>query len=227
MKVSTRTRRGARIISVALAAVLILSACEPIYTLAAADHRDATPNTRPWWCDSTGGGHGDHTPPDPDPYAGITKGELSWDDCLTNSVWFDAAVDYAQQWPTAGSAVADGWFRVVPYAAGMGTHHRRADSANIDDVFKGYEPEFLMYDGNGSGAELTGMAWWVQSEGAPPTVSRVTTTGGTSTSTCVCHSPAPGSARGSPPSSAPRWAACTTPTTIGGWPTRGSCPTGS
>jgi hypothetical protein len=104
---------------------------------------------------------------DPDPYEGIVKGELSWDDCITNSIWFDVARDYAMQWPTAGEAEADGWHRIVPYAEGMGTHHVR-DYAGLDDEFKGWEPEFLMYDGNGPDAELTGMAWWVQSEGGPP-----------------------------------------------------------
>ncbi len=167
---TTRRRRTLRLRTVAagLALVFVAAACNPVYTDAAVEHQANSPDTRPAWCDSTGGGHGSHTPPNPDPYAGVVKGELSWSDCLVNSIWFDVAVEYAQQWPTAGEAVADGWFRVVPYAQGMGTHHRRADAANFDDVFKGWEPEYLMYDGNGSNAELTGMAWWVQSEGAPP-----------------------------------------------------------
>ena len=164
MKMSSR--RGVGALVIAVAAVLVLTACEPIYTRAALDHESATPDTRPWWCDSTGGGHGDHVM-DPDPYEGVVKGELSWDDCRLNSIWFDMAVDFAQQWPTAGDAVAGGWMRVVPYAAGMGTHHRRIDD-EMDGVFRGWEPEYLMYDGNGSGAELTGMAWWTQSADGPP-----------------------------------------------------------
>jgi hypothetical protein len=147
-------------------ALLVLTACNPIYLDGAVQHQASDPDTRPWWCDSTGGGHGDHMM-DPDPYEGIVKGELSWDDCITNSIWFDVARDYAMQWPTAGEAEADGWHRIVPYAEGMGTHHVR-DYAGLDDEFKGWEPEFLMYDGNGPNAELTGMAWWVQSEGGPP-----------------------------------------------------------
>jgi hypothetical protein len=148
-------------------AVIALSACEPFYTQGAVDHEAADPETRPWWCDSTGGGHGDHVM-DPDPYAGVVKGELSWEDCRVDSIWFDVARDYALQWPTAGDAEADGWNRVVPYAAGMGTHHVRGSVFDLDGAFVGWEPDFLMYDGNGSAARLTGMAWWVRSEGGPP-----------------------------------------------------------
>ena len=154
------------IVTLLCGAVLVLAACEPIYTQQAVDHEQDDPETRPWWCDSTGGGHGDHVM-DPDPYEGIVKGELSWEDCKLNSIIFDAAVDYARQWPTEGEAEDDGWHQVVPYARGMGTHHVRDFSA-IDDVFNGARPEFLMYDGNGRDAELTGMAWWVRSEGGPP-----------------------------------------------------------
>jgi hypothetical protein len=164
---STRTFRTARAAAVGIVLLLLTAACEPVYTEGAVEHQETSPDTRPWWCDSTGGGHGDHVM-DPDPYEGIVKGELSWGDCLVNSAWFDMAVGYAEQWPTLGAAEADGWFRVVPYAAGMGTHHRRADSAGIDDVFEGWKPEFLMYDGNGPNARLTGMAWWVQSADGPP-----------------------------------------------------------
>ena len=35
-------------------------------------------------------------------------------------------------------------------------------------MFRGWEPEYLMYDGSGRSAELTGMAWWTHSEGGPP-----------------------------------------------------------
>ncbi|MDZ7676848.1 MAG: hypothetical protein U5K30_17510 [Acidimicrobiales bacterium] len=156
-----------RLVGVLFGALLVLSACEPVYTQAAVDSEETDPETLPWWCDSTGGGHGDHEM-DPDPYEGVVKGELTWGECKTNSIWFDMAVDYAQQWPTAGEAEADGWHQVVPYAQGMGTHHMRGIGEGIDDVFEGGRPEFLMYDGNGPDAELTGMAWWVRSEGGPP-----------------------------------------------------------
>jgi hypothetical protein len=152
---------------VAGALLFLLAACQPIYTEAAQEHSETSPDTRPWWCDSTGGGHGDHVM-DPDPYEGIVKGELSWADCKTNSILFDMAVEYVTRWPTEGEAEDAGFHQVVPYAAGMGTHHTNLDLQNIDDQFKGWEPEFLMYDGNGRDAKLTGMAWWVESEGGPP-----------------------------------------------------------
>ncbi len=50
----------------------------------------------------------------------------------------------------------------------MGTHHVRSDFGAVDGTFEGWEPDFLMYDGNGPDAELTGMAWWVQSADGPP-----------------------------------------------------------
>lgn len=164
---TNRRRRAWSLVAVVAAVMVLASACHTVYTETAVDMRDNTPETLPWWCDSTGGGHGGHVM-DPDPYEGIVKGELSWDDCVTNSIWFDVAVDYAMNWPTAGEAEADGWMQVVPYASGMGTHHRRIEDVVYDDVFKGWEPEFLMYDGNGPGAELTGMAWWVRSADGPP-----------------------------------------------------------
>ncbi|NNE75028.1 MAG: hypothetical protein HKN26_15285 [Acidimicrobiales bacterium] len=158
--------RSSRSVVLALTIAMLMTACAPVFTTATFEHAQADPDTRPWFCDSTGGGgHGGHTSHH---YDGIVKGELDWNDCLYNAVSFDRAVDYVQQWPTAGDAEADGFMRVVPYAEGMGTHHRRVDASNIDDVFDPGEPEFLMYDGNGSNAELTGMAWWVESVGAPP-----------------------------------------------------------
>jgi hypothetical protein len=161
-------RRGSllRAGGIALAMIIVLTACEPVYTQAAADHQEASPDTRPWWCDSTGGGHGDHMM-DPDPYEGVVKGELSWNDCLINSIYFDALLDWAAQWTNQGVAEDAGFFQVVPYAAGMGTHHVNPE-AKFDDVFNPARPEFIMFDGNGRDAELTGFAWWVQSDDGPP-----------------------------------------------------------
>jgi len=162
----TRTRGALRTVATALAMIFVLAACQPIYTQAAGDHKNNDPDTRPWWCDSTGGGHGDHVM-DPDPYEGIVKGELSWDDCLVNSIWFDMLVDWSNQWTSEGVAEDAGFFQVVPYATGMGTHHLNPN-APVDDVFDPANPEFIMFDGNGRSAELTGFAWWVESEGGPP-----------------------------------------------------------
>jgi hypothetical protein len=160
-------KRVLRAILLAIAAIVIVTACEPIYTQAAVDYKAETPDSRPWWCDSTGGvghgGHGGH-----DPYAGMTKGELSWDDCYTNSIYFDVLLDWAQQWTSEGVAEDAGFFQVVPYATGMGTHHLNPNASTFDDVFNPAQPEFIMFDGDGRNAKLTGFAWWVKSEGGPP-----------------------------------------------------------
>lgn len=161
--------RPVRLMALGVVSVFVFAACDPIFYNAAVEHEQNDPATRPWWCDSTGGGHGDHMM-DPDPYEGVVKGMLSWDDCKTVSLMFDMARTYVENWPTAADAEADGWYQVVPYASGMGTHHARVDDMlnGYDDVFKAWEPEFLMYDDNGPSAELTGMAWWVQSSDGPP-----------------------------------------------------------
>jgi hypothetical protein len=123
------------------------------------------------------------------PYEGVTKGELSWDDCLADSAVFDLALAYALQYPTAADAQAAGFVRVIPYAQGMGTHHavlppetlqfiRSSEfdpteptfpGSALDEVFDPKRPEFLQYDGNGPDAKLVGMSWYVRTDdGQPP-----------------------------------------------------------
>ena len=64
----------------AVVAVLALVASSCFYG-AALQHQADHPDTRPWWCHSTGtGGH--HVDP---AYDGQEKGMLSWDDCLALS----------------------------------------------------------------------------------------------------------------------------------------------
>jgi hypothetical protein len=182
---TTARRRARRSVLLALVAVgaLLMSGC--YYYPTAYDHQQSDPTTRPWWCDSTGnaGGHGSEF------YVGVTKGMLSWDDCKTLSAQFDVALAYAQQYPTAGSAEASGFHKIVNYVEGMGTHHvgpggfTKEDltspdfdptnpvfpGSQVDDTFNPTKPEFLMYDGNGSDARLVGMAWYVHtSTGQPP-----------------------------------------------------------
>lgn len=161
-----------RLVAIVALLTVVASSC---YTTQAVDHQTNDPTTRPWWCMSTGNG-GHHVDP---AYAGQTKGMLSWDDCARNSVGFDVALSWAEQWPTLGAAEADGWTRMVNYVEGMGTHHARLGDfdptedpsfdpdnplfpgTNIDDTFKSWEPEFLMFDGNDDDAELVGFAWYV------------------------------------------------------------------
>jgi hypothetical protein len=156
-----RMKAGLRIAGVAVLA-LVLSGCfQPL----AEKHQSAMPDTRPWWCHSTGG-DGTHGG---DYYVnqGITKGMLSWDDCLALSSDLDAALIYAIQWPTRGEAEAAGWTASVNYAMGMGTHHALGNP--LQGAFNPRQPNFLQYDGNGPDAKLVGMSWYVNNgPDAPP-----------------------------------------------------------
>jgi hypothetical protein len=146
----------------AVALSLLLTAC---YRPFAEVHQQAHPDTRPWWCHSTGGEgtHGSQYYED----RGITKGMLSWDDCLQLSSYLDDALVYARQWPTRGEAEADGWTASVNYATGMGTHHVRGNA--LEGTFDPSRPRFLQYDGNGPDAKLVGMSWYVNNGAdAPP-----------------------------------------------------------
>ena len=185
-----RPRSVARVsIRLALLAVasMLLSSC---YFLAVAtDHEANSPDTRPWWCHSSG--EGGHTGHGADlltaemPMEMPAKGMLSWTDCKAVSANFDAALGYAQQYPTQGDALDAGFTTMVPYATGMGTHLAQLGDFDItdpsfdptapvfagtalDEVFDPNQPEFLQYDGNGRNAKLVGMSWYVRSEDGPP-----------------------------------------------------------
>ncbi|MCS5555726.1 MAG: thrombospondin type 3 repeat-containing protein [Arenicellales bacterium] len=144
---------------------------------------------RPWWCHSTGTGHGegqehgDHLAP---AYHGMTKGMLSWQDCIDVSEQFGDAIEWAMQWPTVADAEADGFHMAVDYVGGMGTHHVRLGNfsmdadfdpldpefpdTRMDDVFDFGQPEFLMYASSAQDAELVGFAWYVKTDSEnPPT----------------------------------------------------------
>ncbi len=178
-----RTAKHTSLLVLLAVGALLMSSC--YYFPTAYNHQQGDPSTRPWFCDSTGntGGHGAEF------YVGVNKGLLSWDDCKTVSAQFDLALGYAEQYPTAGAAEAAGFHKMVNYVAGMGTHHVAAGGFTAADltapgfdptnpVFPGTEldghfdpakPEFLMYDGNGPGAKLVGMAYYVHtSTGQPP-----------------------------------------------------------
>jgi hypothetical protein len=145
-----------------LAFAFALSGCfHPL----ALHHQQEDPATRPWWCHSTGG-HGTHGAAYYESL-GIEKGMLSWDDCLTLSQHFDAAQQYAMQWPTRGDAERAGWTATVNYAMGMGTHHALGNP--LQGSFDPDRPNFLQYGGNSSDAKLVGMSWYVNSgPDAPP-----------------------------------------------------------
>ena len=143
---------------------------------------------RPWWCHSTGTGHGDdqdhgdHLAP---AYHEMTKGMLTWQDCINVSEQFEAAIAWAMQWPTLADAEADGFHMAVDYVMGMGTHHvRLGDFSMEDDGFDPLDPdfsgtrmdsdfdferpEFLMYASSAQNAELVGFAWYVRTDSVNP-----------------------------------------------------------
>jgi hypothetical protein len=141
-------------VSLVVGLVLVLTGCfQPI----AERMQAGDPTSRPWWCNSTGGEgtHGSQYYMD----RGITKGPLSWDDCLELSTDLDAALQYAIQWPTRAEAEAAGWKATVNYAMGMGTHHALGNP--LQGSFDPQRPNFLQYDGNGPDAKLVGMSWYV------------------------------------------------------------------
>lgn len=171
----------------ALAVMVLASGCN--YLERAEEHQEASPETRPWWCESTGDGgshgDGDHA----GHYDGVTKGMLSWDDCLTVSRNFDGALGWALQYPTLGDAEAAGFHRTVRYVEGMGTHHMLPGDFGpddlqspefdphdpvfpgtaLDELFDPNRPEFLQYGGNSDDAPLVGMSWYVRTDdGMPP-----------------------------------------------------------
>lgn len=170
-------QRTALLVVLVSALALVAASCQ--YTQAAVEHEKSEPTTRPWWCMSTGtGGHHVETA-----YEGQVKGMLSWGDCKANSISFDAALDYASQWPTLGDAEADGFHAMVNYVEGMGTHHVRLGDfdpsvfdpnnptfpgTRIDDLFSSGRPEFLMYGGNSADSELVGFAWYVKTTATTP-----------------------------------------------------------
>src|SRR6478672_5062450 len=146
-------RVGSRVL-VLVAVTMLLSAC---YKPLAQAVKDTNPTMRPWWC------HSELMPGDPGAQwyldHGYSKGDLSWNDCLTVSADFDAAFAYAMQWPTRGAAEAAGWRAQVDYAEGMGTHHYLGSP--LAGTFDPKKPTFLQYDGNTPDAKLVGISWYV------------------------------------------------------------------
>jgi hypothetical protein len=164
MNGSVRRAVSARGRVVVLVAAIVL-ACSACYTTVAQATKSHDPSMRPWWC------HSELMPGDPGSQwyldHGYSKGDLSWDDCLTVSADFDAALAYAQQWPTRGAAEAAGWHAQVDYAEGMGTHHVLGNP--LAGTFDPKRPTFLQYDGNTPDAKLVGVSWFVNSGmSAPP-----------------------------------------------------------
>lgn len=159
MRLQPKSNLGARI-AVILALALVASACEAF---------EPGGFLRPWYCDPTdtaindghagGGGHM--------PHYTVEKGPLSADDCMGITVYLGEAEKYASQFPTAGSAEANGWHHLAPWIAGQGTHHLNI-ADDITSTFNPWRPNLLMYDSNADSGKLTGMVWAVRSGTMPP-----------------------------------------------------------
>ena len=171
----------------AMLAVVAVLASGCYYNAALTAQSNAAPV--PWFCNPTnpnsvtGPGMGPT-----DFYAGITRAPLGYDDCNTVAAQFDVAKAYAEEYPTLGDAEANGFRPTFRRINGMGTHHginwlTPADLADpafdrfdpvvpnsaIDGKFNPGRPEFLQYDGNGPGAALVGMSYYVKTTtGQPP-----------------------------------------------------------
>lgn len=175
-----------RILALAACIAVLATSCRYIDM---ASHYRANGDPVPWWCNPT-----EEIPVTDGPasgnvdwYEGTHKAPLTWDQCEVLSAQLDTGREFALQWPTAGDATADGWRMVMPYFAGMGTHHVRGefidvlndpdfdrhnpilDAHGLDDVFDPAEPEVLQYDGNGANAKLVGYDYYVRTDtGLPP-----------------------------------------------------------
>jgi hypothetical protein len=170
----------------ALALSLVLSSC--YYQDALKAKNDGGPV--PWWCTST-----EEIPVTTGPavgtvdwYAGTHKSPLPWDDCVSMSSQFDVGKKFAEQWPTAHDAEADGWRKATAYVSGMGTHHIHGgitaamladpsfnrlnpdlSGVGLDNKFEPSRPEVLQYDSDGPSAKLVGYDYYVHtSTGRPP-----------------------------------------------------------
>jgi hypothetical protein len=132
-----------------------------------------TAGTLPWFCHSEGlGGHMDHAEAGEDglandAYRGLTKGDLSWDDCTKLADQFDQIIAKVKNYPTRADAKKAGLGQAVQFVVGLGTH----------DIVRGVTsfgpppnaPVFLQYDGEADTAPLAGLSWMANgANGQPP-----------------------------------------------------------
>jgi hypothetical protein len=122
----TRGRMTRRMAVVVVGMSLLLSSC---YTQMARDNREASPTTRPWYCNAVGdgtpiGGHGNGSHVH-EIYQGMTKGMLGWTECQRLSNQFDALLVAMDGLDTRGEAEAQGYRELAEYIPGLGTHHAR------------------------------------------------------------------------------------------------------
>jgi hypothetical protein len=161
-----RWRAGA----VAVVLSLGLSGC---YTQMTRDHQAASPDTRPYFCNAVGngtppGGHGNGSHVHPI-YEGMTKGQLSWEDCHRLGNQFDAMLAGVEAFDTAADAEAAGWRNRAGYIPGLGTHHSTEIIPGLTPrPFDPAKPDFLIYGGPGRDAPLVGVGYAAPGDRNPP-----------------------------------------------------------
>ncbi len=161
MRKLSRSTIGRGLLGV-LALVVFATACDFTAWEPGGEHRA-------YYCDPTdteindghGAGHGGHEIPYTEP-----KGPLSGEHCLSVMFQAEAGAQWAETFPTKAIAEANGWHWLAPWIPGQGTHHVRED--NAPDAQFDFQPNMLMYDGNGGNAPLSGMVWAVVSGHMPP-----------------------------------------------------------
>jgi hypothetical protein len=169
---SARPRSGLRVGAVAVVLSIWLSGC---YTQMARDHQAASPDTRPYFCNAVGdgtppGGHGNGNHVHPI-YQGMTKGPLSWADCLVLSNQMDVALAAVQGLETRAASEAAGWRELAEYIPGLGTHHSKEFFLPGSETppFDPAKPQFLVYGGTGPDAPLVGLSYAASGrDGNPP-----------------------------------------------------------
>jgi hypothetical protein len=192
---SRRSRRAPRWLRGGVLAIgmsLLTSGC---FLTVATDHRAASPNTRPYYCNAVGdgtpiGGHGNGSHVHPI-YEGMTKGKLSWDDCFELGRQLDSELRSVWGLWTREAGEAAGWREIAEYIPGLGTHHVRGDflprpddPESPDDPeappdpedpveptprpFDPARPTFLIYGGEGPEAPLVGVAYAASGTRNPP-----------------------------------------------------------
>jgi hypothetical protein len=166
---------------------LVLSGC---YTASARNHQAASPDTRPYFCNAVGdgtpiGGHGNGNHVHPI-YEGMTKGELSWEDCRQLAHELDQVLTAVSGLATRSAGEAAEWREVGEYIPGLGTHHAKGFPVdpNFDPTDPNFEPPenfdppdftfdpakpaFIIYGGPDPDAPLVGVAYATPGGGDPP-----------------------------------------------------------
>jgi hypothetical protein len=146
-------------VGVAVAGVMLLSGCD-IYS-----YMPGTP--RPSWCDPTDTAVNDgHTARFFQVYT-TPKGPLSQSDCFQVVDDLKAAQDFAVRYPTVAAVQAAGWVLATVYTPGQGAHF--VDPNRLTGPFDPKRPNFLMYNGTASTANLVGMMFLVDTGGTSTT----------------------------------------------------------